>query len=76
MERDLPFLVETLGLDSVKIALVKGRGNYVCRRRTEMAAEEGARLFEDPAQLRQLQQIRAWAEMSEEGSSRRKRRRK
>ena len=68
VERDLPFLLDVLGLENVTIALAKGRSNYVCRRRTEMAAEEGARLFEDADKLRQLQQIRAWAEVSEEGS--------
>ncbi len=68
VERDLPFLLEVLGLENVTVALAKGRSNYVCRRRTEMAAEEGARLFDNPDHLRQLQQIRAWAEVSDEGS--------
>jgi len=68
VERDLPFLIDALDLKTVKVALAKGRGNYVCRRRTEMAAEEGARLFNEPARARELQQIRAWAEASEDGS--------
>ncbi|MHC4953785.1 MAG: ATP-dependent DNA helicase [Planctomycetota bacterium] len=68
VERDLPFLIEALGHETIPVALAKGRGNYICRRRTEMAAEEGARLFGDPGRARELQRIRAWAEASDDGS--------
>jgi len=68
VERDLPFLLDALDLKTVKVALTKGRGNYVCRRRTQMAAEEGQQLFNDPARARELQKIRAWAEASDDGS--------
>ncbi|MEM8883402.1 MAG: ATP-dependent DNA helicase [Planctomycetota bacterium] len=67
-ERDIPFLLDALGLGRIPVALAKGRGNYICRRRTEMAVEEGARLFEQPAKLRQLRRLLAWSEMSEDGS--------
>jgi len=68
VERDLPFLLDVLELKTIRVALAKGRGNYVCRRRTEMAAEEGAQLFNDPSRARELQKIRAWAEASDDGS--------
>jgi len=68
IERDIPFLLDALDLRRLPVALAKGRGNYVCRRRAGMAAEEGARLFENPVKLKQLRQLLAWAEVSEEGS--------
>jgi len=68
VERDIPFLLDALDLRRLPVALAKGRGNYVCRRRAGMAAEEGARLFENPVKEKQLRQILAWAEVSEDGS--------
>ncbi|MHC4548033.1 MAG: ATP-dependent DNA helicase [Planctomycetota bacterium] len=68
VRRDLPLLLGALELDRIRVALAKGRGNYVCRRRTEMACDEGPGLFDDPARLEQLQQIREWAGKSRDGS--------
>jgi len=66
--KDLPFLLEALGLSGIRVALAKGRGNYVCRRRLEMAWQEGAGLFDDPQVVAQLDAVRAWARESTDGS--------
>ena len=67
VERDIPLLLKALDLD-LKVALAKGRGNYVCLRRMEMAAAEGVGLFENLIELQQLQRIREWAHQSKDGS--------
>ncbi|MHC4957608.1 MAG: ATP-dependent DNA helicase [Planctomycetota bacterium] len=67
VERDIPLLTRALGLD-VKVALAKGRGNYVCLRRLGMAELEGAALFENPVELKQLEQVGRWARRSRDGS--------
>lgn len=66
--RDIPLLKRALGLEEIQVALAKGRGNYICRRRLEMARKEGRGLFERPAQLEQLERIHAWAGESRDGS--------
>jgi ATP-dependent DNA helicase DinG len=68
VEKDIPFLKKTLGLKGLQVALAKGRGNYVCRRRLEMALAEGPGLFDDPAERTQLERLEAWAEKSRDGS--------
>ena len=68
VQRDIPLLLKALGLDRLRVALVKGRGNYVCRRRTEMAFAEGPGLFEDSDRRAQLEEIRSWARDSRDGS--------
>src|SRR5450631_971141 len=41
--RDVPMLAKALGLP-VKIALLKGRTNYLCRHRLELASQQGSLL--------------------------------
>jgi len=68
--RDLPTLIgalKSLNLPEIPFALVKGRGNYVCRRRLEMAHAEGAGSL-DENQFEQIGAVRAWAERSRDGS--------
>src|ERR1700678_165426 len=43
--RDVPLLAKALGLP-VKIALLKGRANYLCRHRLELATQQGSLLGE------------------------------
>src|SRR5580704_13178521 len=43
--RDVPMLARALGLP-VKVALLKGRANYLCRHRLELAGAQGS-LFVD-----------------------------
>jgi ATP-dependent DNA helicase DinG len=68
VSKDIPLLLNVLGMRDVKVALAKGRGNYVCRRRTEMASEEARGLFEDAAKVAETGRIREWAEASTDGS--------
>jgi ATP-dependent DNA helicase DinG len=66
--KDIPFLLGTLGLGGIKVALAKGRGNYVCLRRLEMAHSEGRSLFGRREEIDALHRIREWAFQSADGS--------
>lgn len=62
--RDLPQLARALGL-SVRMALLKGRSNYLCRHRLEQA--EQLLPAPDPQQLRILDKVRTWAQATVSG---------
>ena len=65
LNKDLPLLTEHLGLP-VKAALIKGRGNYLCRRRVKELAEElvvDAKSLDD-----ELKALIAWAQTTGDGS--------
>ena len=64
--KDLPFLQHHLGLD-FKVALCKGRANYLCLRRLERAHHAGGDLF-NKAQERELARLRRWADETQDGS--------
>ncbi len=64
--KDLPFLQHHLGLD-FKVALCKGRANYLCLRRLERARHTGGDLF-NKAQERELARLRRWADETQDGS--------
>src|SRR3984885_2648921 len=51
--RDVPMLAKALGLPA-KIALLKGRTNYLCRHRLELAAQLGSSLGPQRDAARQL----------------------
>lgn len=63
-ERDLPLVQEALGTD-VKVAVMKGLGNYLCRRRYRefLLSAEGMR----PGHARDLDNVRAWLPRTETG---------
>jgi len=63
VERDIPMVQQALGT-TVKAALVKGRGNYLCPRRLAEQREESD-LFEEGEEYRA---IADWAEKTETGS--------
>ncbi|MDH3997751.1 MAG: DEAD/DEAH box helicase family protein [Desulfuromonadales bacterium] len=63
--KDLPFLQRATGLE-IKVVLVKGRNNYLCRRRLESAnAEPG--LF-DAEHIGEMTNLREWAKQTDDGS--------
>lgn len=62
--RDLPRLLEALELRP-KVALLKGRANYLCLHRLEQAQVEG--LFARTEDVAQLRRIRQWASRTSEG---------
>lgn len=65
IRKDIPFLRRASGLEFTA-ELVKGRSNYLCRRRLETALAEPG-LF-DQQQTGELASIHAWAEQTGEGS--------
>jgi len=62
--RDLPRVRQALGV-GLKTALLKGRGNYLCRYRSERARGEGRFAAREPAAL--LQRLSAWSGASRSG---------
>ena len=62
-EKDIPLLQAVLpgaGGDEFSAVLVKGRGNYVSRRRMGRAWERKASLFDDSAEQRTMRQLLEW----------------
>jgi ATP-dependent DNA helicase DinG len=64
--RDIPLLARALGLP-VKIALLKGRANYLCRHRLELATQQGALLGGERGVARTLARISRWAATTKAG---------
>ncbi|MBN2049638.1 MAG: hypothetical protein JW760_04280 [Spirochaetales bacterium] len=64
IERDIPLVKELLHRD-LKAVLVKGRGNYLCRRRLDQQMEEQDLFSEDDEELKAL---KAWSQVTETGS--------
>jgi ATP-dependent DNA helicase DinG len=65
IRKDLPFLQRATGLD-FRVELVKGRSNYLCKRRLESATAEPG-LF-DAEHVGELTSLREWAEQTGDGS--------
>ena len=63
---DLPVVRRALHR-SPKVALLKGRANYLCQRRLEKAAHNPA--FREPSLARQLDLIRNWARQTTTGDT-------
>src|ERR1700738_4783472 len=64
--RDVPLLAKALGLP-VKIALLKGRSNYLCRHRQELAAGQASLLQDERSGVRTLARISRWAATTKAG---------
>jgi ATP-dependent DNA helicase DinG len=67
-EKDIPLLASALPPETrkkLKVVLMKGRGNYLCRRRLEEALKEPS-LYDEENE--ELDRICAWAETSRTGS--------
>jgi ATP-dependent DNA helicase DinG len=64
--RDIPLLARALGLP-VKIALLKGRANYLCRHRLELATQQGALLGGERGVARTLARISRWGATTKAG---------
>ncbi|KAB2839664.1 MAG: ATP-dependent DNA helicase, partial [Burkholderiales bacterium] len=63
-ERDLPLVRDALGVPAT-VALLKGRGNYVCHHHLERAASEGR--FSSRQEVRWLHRIQSFARGSASG---------
>src|ERR1700693_4765612 len=64
--RDVPLLARALGLP-VKIALLKGRANYLGRHRLELATQQGSLLKDERGVARTLARITRWAAATKAG---------
>jgi ATP-dependent DNA helicase DinG len=64
--RDVPLLAKALGLP-VKIAVLKGRTNYLCRHRLELATQQGSLLEDERGAGRILARVSRWAATTKAG---------
>jgi ATP-dependent DNA helicase DinG len=64
--RDVPLLARALGLPA-KIALLKGRANYLCRHRLELATQQGSLLESERGAARTLARVLRWAATTKAG---------
>jgi ATP-dependent DNA helicase DinG len=64
--RDIPLLARALGLP-MKIALLKGRTNYLCRHRLELATQQGSLLGGERGTARTLARVSRWAATTKAG---------
>jgi ATP-dependent DNA helicase DinG len=64
--RDVPMLAKALGLPA-KIALLKGRTNYLCRHRLELATQQGSLLGPERGVTRMLARVSRWAATTKTG---------
>ncbi len=67
MEKDLP-LLRALVPDEFTAVLVKGRSNYMSKRRLRLAVERETRLLADEPERHSLQQIEKWAARTDDGT--------
>lgn len=65
--KDIPLLQSIMPQEFTAV-LVKGRGNYLCRRRLETALARANSLFTQEEDFAQLRQIRDWAAETADGS--------
>src|SRR5450631_2108040 len=64
--RDVPMLARALGLP-VKVALLKGRANYLCRHRLELTLQQGSLLPGERGVARVLAKVSRWASTTQAG---------
>src|SRR5689334_12411350 len=67
IDKDIP-LVQSVYPDEFTAVLVKGRSNYLCKRRLEQTRSRQNHLFEDQRQLESLWMIEEWANETTDGS--------
>jgi len=67
IEKDIPLLQAVYG-DEFTAVLVKGRGNYLCKRRLEQTRQRQTLLFEDRRQLESLWTVEEWSQQTTDGS--------
>jgi ATP-dependent DNA helicase DinG len=64
--RDVPMLAKALGMP-VKVALLKGRANYLCRHRLELTMQQGSLLGGERGVARLLARVSRWAATTRSG---------
>lgn len=68
MEKDLPLLNAVIPLEFTAV-LVKGRSNYLSKRRLANALRRAGSLFKDDAEFDQLRAISSWDQATHDGST-------
>jgi ATP-dependent DNA helicase DinG len=64
--RDVPLLAKALGLPA-KLALLKGRANYLCRHRLDLATQQGSLLPPQRGTAQVLARVSRWAATTRTG---------
>jgi ATP-dependent DNA helicase DinG len=67
IEKDIP-LLRAVYPDEFSAVLVKGRSNYLCRRRLDQALQRRDSLFETPRQVESLLAVEQWSHETTDGS--------
>src|SRR5471032_1072412 len=67
IEKDIP-LLRAVYPDEFTAVLVKGRSNYLCKRRLEQARGRQGMLMDQPRQLESLRIIEQWAQSTKDGT--------
>ncbi|MBL9125633.1 MAG: helicase [Planctomycetaceae bacterium] len=67
IHKDLPFLRAVMPVEFTAV-LVKGRSNYLSRRRLHTAVARASSLFRDDEEFRQLRALTAWSKQTHDGS--------
>ncbi len=67
IEKDIP-LLRSVYPDEFSAVLVKGRNNYICKRRLEQAQGRQNMLFDTDAERQSLWMIEQWAQTTTDGS--------
>jgi ATP-dependent DNA helicase DinG len=67
VRKDIPFLQQVMP-EKFAAVLVKGRGNYLSKRRLRVAHERSLSLLTEPGAVEQLDDIWQWAEQTRDGS--------
>lgn len=67
VHKDIP-LIQAVYPDEFAAVLVKGRSNYLCKRRMHMAGRRMYSLFDHERQVESLHQVMDWAQKTTDGS--------
>ncbi len=67
IQKDLPFLNSVVPLEFTAV-LVKGRSNYLSKRRLNNAVDRAVSLFRDEEEFDQLRKLTAWSKKTTDGS--------
>jgi ATP-dependent DNA helicase DinG len=67
IEKDIP-LLQSVYPDEFSAVLVKGRSNYLCKRRMEQTSRRSTSLFEFDRQMDSLHMVMDWASKTNDGS--------
>jgi ATP-dependent DNA helicase DinG len=67
IEKDIPFLNAVIPLEFSAV-LVKGRGNYLSKRRLQNALRRAGSMFANDNEFDQLREISKWAQVTNDGS--------